>query len=48
MSLKPAFIQPEPPLQMTINFKALTEGPIAMDTSLVGVKVDKGASENLS
>ena len=48
MSLKPAFIQPEPPLQMTINFKALTEGPMAMDTSLVGLKVDKGVFEILS
>jgi len=33
---------------MTINFKALTKGPMAMDTSLVGLKVGKADSENLS
>ena len=47
MSFKPASSMPGPCLQMTINFKLLTEGPMAMDTSHVGLKSDKADSENL-
>ena len=31
---------------MAINSKALTEGPMAMDTSLVGLRADKAEPEN--
>ena len=38
---------PGPRPQMTINFKPLTEGPMAIDNSVVGFQAVKADSENL-